>query len=277
MKKKVKPLVSIVMSVFNPDKQVRFAIESILNQTLKNFEFIIINDASADKSLAIIRSYMGKDKRIRLINNEHELRLASSLNIGVSLARADFIARMDPDDVSLPERLEEQYLFLKKHPRIAVVGTNILIVNEKGKKIWERKYPTSSKDIKKVMLRYAPFAHPSVMYRKKSFQEFGGYNPKMKLCEDIDFWFRIGTKYAFGNIPKMLLRYTLSKTSGTHRNLRETELLGFKIKINAILNLGYKPSLYDIVYNIFQFLSLWFMSAGTRIKLYNALRSRGLI
>lgn len=275
--KKNKPLVSVVMSVFNAEKHIKLAIESILNQTLKNIEFIIINDASKDNSLNTIRSYVRKDKRIMLINNTHELRLAPSLNLGVSHAKADLIARMDPDDISLPRRLETQYLFLKKHPEVAVVGTNILIVNQDGKKIWERKYPTQSEDIKKIMLRYAPFAHPSVMYRKKSFQEFGGYNPQLMLCEDIDFWFRIGTKYDFANIPKMLLTYTLYKISGTHRNLREMELLGFKIKINAIRKLGYKLSLYDIVYNILQFLSLWFMPAGIRIKLYNGLRSRRLI
>ena len=274
---KNKPLVSVVMSVFNADKQVKRAIESILNQTLHNFEFIIINDASKDKSLESIRSYKRKDKRIRLINNKRDLRLASSLNIGVAFAKADLIARMDPDDISLSERLETQYLFLKKHPEIAIVGTNLSIIDQNENEIWIRKYPTESKELKKIMFRYAPFAHPSVMFKKKVFQEFGGYDPQMKLCEDIDFWFRMGTKYDFGNIPRKLLRYTLSKNSGTHRKLRDTELLGFKIKINAIRKLGYKPSMYDIVYNILQFLSLWIMPAGIRIKLYNTLRSRGLI
>lgn len=272
-----KPLVSVVMSVFNEDKRVEGAIESILNQTLKDFEFIIINDASKDKSLEKIRSFMRKDKRIRLINNENDLKLAHSLNIGVSHAKADLIARMDPDDISLPERLKIQYQFLKKHKSVAIVGTNILVVDREGKKIWERTYPTQSKDIKNIMFRYAPFAHPSVMYRKSVFTEFGGYNLKMKLCEDIDFWFRIGAKYNFGNIPKSLLKYTLSETSGTHRRLRDTELAGFKIKIDAIAKYGYKPSIYDIFYNILQFLTLWFMPAQVRVKLYNILRSRRLI
>lgn len=273
----MKPFVSVVMSVFNAEKQVKPAIESIQRQTLKDFEFIIINDASKDNSLKIIRSYMRKDKRIRLINNTHDLRLASSLNIGVSVAKADFIARMDPDDFSLPERLETQYFYLKNHPKVAVVGTNISVVDANGKEIYVREYPTQSKDIKNIMLRYAPFAHPSVMFRKNVFLEFGGYNPRLMLCEDIDFWFRIGTKYDFGNIPKILLTYTLSNSSGTHRKLRNTELQGFKIKINAIRKYNFKPSIYDIVYNALQFLSLWFMPAGMRIKLYNTLRSRRLI
>lgn len=275
--KKNKVAVSVVMSVFNADRSVSQAIESILHQTLENIEFIIINDASKDKSLQKIRQYMRKDKRIRLINNKNDLRLAHSLNRGVSLAKSDLIARMDPDDVSLPERLASQYDFMKKNPRVAVVGTFIQVVDTKGKEVWERTYPMQSKDIKKIMFRYAPFAHPSVMFRKKVFEEFGGYNPKLKTCEDIDFWFRIGTKYEFGNIPRKLLRYTLSKTSGTFRNLRPTELLGFKIKIEAIRKYGYKPTFYDIIFNILQFMSLWIMPPDTRIKLYNALRSRKII
>lgn len=272
-----KPLVSVVMSVFNDDKYVRRAIESILNQTLKDIEFIIINDASRDNSLKTIRSYVRKDKRIRLINNPRELRLAPSLNLGVSHAKADLIARMDPDDISLPERLEIQYHYLQKNPNIAVAGANLSIIDESKKEVWVREYPTQSKDIKKVMLRYAPFAHPSVMIRKKVFEEFGGYDPKMKLCEDIDFWFKIGTKYDFGNIPEKLVQYTLSEKSGTHRNIKQTELLGFKIKLNAIIKYGYRPSLYDIFYNLLQFVTLWLMPTGLRIRLYNEVRSKGLI
>lgn len=272
-----KPLVSVVMSVFNKDRYLHKAIESILGQTFRDFEFIIVNDASSDKTLPIIRSYMRKDKRIRLINNDHNLKIAHSLNIGISNALADLIARMDADDIALPQRLENQYLFLKKHPAVAIVGTNILIIDENEKEIWKRGYPTRSRDIKKIMFRYSPFAHPTVMFRKKIFQEFGGYDPRMIPCEDIDFWFKIGAKYNFGNIPKTLLKYTLSSASGSHYNLRDTELLGFKIKINAIRKLSFRPSIYDIFYNLLQFLTLWFMPTDTRIKLYNALRSRGLI
>lgn len=275
--KREKVLVSVVMSVFNTDKYVHRAIESILNQTLKNFEFIIVNDASIDKTFSITHVYEKKDKRILLINNDRNLKIAHSLNIGISYAKADLIARMDADDISHPERLKLQYLFLKNHPEVAIVGTNISIADENENEVWKREYPTQSKELKKVMFRYAPFAHPSVMFRKKVFEEFGGYNSDMIPCEDIDFWFKVGAKYDFGNIPKTLLRYTLSDASGSHYDVRKTELLGFKIKINALKQYGYKLSIYDVVYNVLQFISLWFMSADARIKLYNTLRSRGLI
>lgn len=272
-----KPLVSVVVPVFNAERIIKKSIESILSQTLKDFELIIVNDASIDKTSEIVSSYAKKDKRIRLINNDHNLKIAHSLNIGVSSTKAEFVARMDADDIALPQRLETQYLFLKTHPKVAIVGTNISIVDENEKTIWKREYPTQSKDLKKIMLRYSPFAHPTVMFRKKIFQKFGGYDPQMIPCEDIDFWFKVGAKYDFGNIPKALLKYSLSSASGSHYNLKDTELLGFKIKINAIRKLGYRPSIYDIFYNLLQFLTLWFMPTTARIKLYNALRSRGLI
>lgn len=273
----MKPLVSVVMSAFNADSYINRSIESILLQTLKNFELIVVNNASSDKTLSIIRSYARKDKRIRIINNKQSLKFSHSLNIGVSFAKADLIARMDADDASDPKRLEAQYLFLKKHPKVAIVGTNIIVVDTNGVKIWQRRYPAESKAIKGIMLRYAPFAHPTVMFRKKVFEEFGGYNPKMRLCEDIDFWFRIGTKYDFGNISINLLRYTLSKTSSTHYNLRRQELASFQVKLKAIFEYGYRPSLYDIIYNLLQFLSMWFMPANFRIKFYNMIRSGGII
>lgn len=275
--KRSKVLVSVVMCVFNTEKYVKRAIESILHQTLQNFEFIIVNDASKDLTSTIVQLYAKRDKRIRLINNDRNLKIAHSLNRGVSYAKADLIARMDADDISLPERLETQYAFLKQHPNIAIVGTNISVTDDKEKEVWKREYPTESKEIKKIIFRYAPFAHPTVMFRKKVFEELGGYDPKMIPCEDIDFWFRIGTKYNFGNIPKSLLKYSLSVKSGSHYDIRKTELVGFKIKIKAISKYGYRPNLYDIVYNVLQFLSLWVTPANTRIKLYNALRSRKLI
>lgn len=275
---KNKPLVSVVMPVFNADKYVHRAIESILNQTLKNFEFIIVNDASKDKTFGILRSYARKDKRIKLINNKKNLKIAHSLNKGVSAAKADLIARMDADDVSYhPERLEVQLLFLRKHPKVAIIGTNISIVDRNGKEVWKREYRTKSKELKKIMFRYSPFAHPTVMFRKKIFEEYGGYDPEMVPCEDIDLWFKIGAKYDFANISRSLLRYSMSQGSGNHYDLKTTELLGFKIKLNAIKNLGYRPNLYDIIYNLLQFLSLWIVPTNARIKLYNILRSRGII
>lgn len=270
-------LVSVVMPAFNAEKFIGRAIKSIQKQTFKKFELIIIDDGSNDNTLPIVYKIAKTDKRIRIIPNSHNLKIALSLNKGVSLARSSLIARMDPDDIALPNRLVCQYDYLIKHPDVAIVGADILIINKKEKIISSRTYPTASLDLKKIMFRYSPFAHPAVMFRKKIFQEFGGYNPQRVPCEDIDFWFKVGSKYDFGSIPKPLLKYTLSPSSGSHYNLRRTELMGFQIKLNAIKQYGFKPDSYDIIFNILQYISAWFMGPNVRIHLYNYLRSRKII
>lgn len=275
--KKNKPLVSVVMPVFNGDRFINKAIESILNQTLKDFEFIIINDASTDKSLQIINKYKSKDKRIKLINNRKNIHMSQSINLGISKAKSDLIARMDQDDIAFPERLKVQYAFLKSHPKVAIVGNNILTVNEFDSITGKRTYPTTSKDLKKIMFRYSPFAHPTVMFRKKIFQDLGGLDLRMVPCEDTDFWFKLGVNQEFASIPSYLLKYRITITSMSHHNVKKTEIMGFKIKINAIRKYGYKPSLYDIIYNILQFATAWFMPPEARVRLYNFLRSRDLI
>ena len=115
------PLVTVLMAVYNGEKYLREAIESILDQTYTNFEFLIINDGSSDRTEEIILSY--NDKRIRYIKNEQNLKLIASLNKGLDLAKGEFIARMDADDISLPERLEKQINFLEKHPEIGLLGS----------------------------------------------------------------------------------------------------------------------------------------------------------
>lgn len=272
-----KPLISVVIPVFNAEPFLNKAIESILNQTLRDIEIIIINDASTDKSLQIINKFKKKDKRIRLINNRKNIQMSKSINLGIKKAKTDFIARMDQDDIALPNRLDIQYSFLKSHPNIAIVGSDIITINDSGDSIGKRTYPTSSKKLKEVMFRYSPFAHPTVMFRKKVFTKLGGFNPQMVPCEDTDLWFRLGKDYEFASIPIFLLKYRITNTSLSHQNVQNTEIVGFRIKINAMKKYGYKPSLYDIIYNLLQFATVWFMPLKTRILFYNFLRSRNLI
>ena len=272
-----KPLVSVVMPVFNGDRFIDKAIQSILDQTLKNFEFIIINDASTDKSLQIINKYKRKDKRIKLINNRKNIHMSRSINLGISKATSGLIARMDQDDIAFSNRLEVEYNFMRSHPNITIIGSNIITIDEFDRVIGKRTYQTKSDSLKRTMLRYSPFAHPTVMMRKKVFDELGGFDPQMVPCEDTEFWFRVGSKYEFASIPRFLLKYRVVITSLSHKDVRNTEIMGFKIKINAIRKYGYKPGLYDIIYNILQFSTAWFMPSEMRFRLYDFLRSKNLI
>lgn len=272
-----KPLISVILPVYNAEKYIEESVNSILLQSFKKFELIIINDASTDKTLSILHKLKKKDKRIILINNKTNLQMSKSLNLGIDKARANIIARMDQDDIALNKRLEIQYKFLKFNPKVAIVGNDILIIDKQGNVTGKRTYPTKSNQLKKVIFRYSPFAHPSVMFRKKAFFEVGGYDPTKDPCEDIDFWFRLGRKYEFASIPTFLLKYRLLAISSSHHNVLNTEIVGFKIKLNAIKNYGFKLSLFDVVYNSLQFITAWFMPASVRIWLYNMLRSRNII
>lgn len=276
MKKKV-PLVSVVIPIHNAQKYLTQAIDSITSQTLKDFELILVNDASTDRTAQILNNYKKRDKRIRVVNNKNNLQMAKSLNLAINLAKSDLIARMDQDDISLPNRLKTQYEFMKENPKVAIVGNDIIIIDENGKTTGKRTYPTSSKDLKAILFRYSAFAHPTVMFRKSIFQEVGEYDSKRHPCEDIDLWFRLGKRYKFASIPDFLFKYRISLSSGSHQNLKKTEIIGLKIKIEAIKNYGYRPVFYDIIYNLLQFATLWLMPFDTRIRLYNTLRGRNLI
>lgn len=272
-----KPLISIVMPVYNAQRFLPRAVESILTQTFKDFELVAVDDASTDKSLEILKKYQNKDNRIRIIQNNSNLQIALSLNRGVGEARSDIIARMDADDISLPERLETQYKYLKSHPKVAIVGANIIVIDENEKQISTREYPEKTNELKKIMFKYSPFAHPVVMFKKKAFEEFGGYDVTKVPCEDIDLWFKLGSKYEFATVQEYVLKYTIVKNSNSNKKLKALELLGFRIKLNAIKKYGYKPGFYDALYNAAQFITLWFMPSTLRVWLYNFLRSNKII
>ena len=274
---KNKPLVSVVMPAHNAQKYISGAIESILNQTFKKFELIIVNDCSKDKTLEIIKYFSKKDPRIKIVNNDKRLDIAGSLNKGISKASSNIIVRMDADDISLPNRLELQYKLIESSKNIAAVGANIMLMDSEGKEIGSRRYPHSSKDLKSCLFRYSSFAHPVVVFRKDIFDQVGGYDPKFSPTEDLDLWFRLGRKYKFGSIPETLLKYRLYEKSSSHKSLKDVEILVFKIRLNAIIKHGFRPSLYDIIYNLFQFITLWFTPAEYRIKIYNLLRNNNII
>lgn len=271
------PLVSVIMPAYNASHFIEEAIKSILNQSFSRFELIVIDDCSSDDTYKIAKSYATNDKRIRIFKNKRNLRIAGTLNRGIELSKAKFIARMDADDISFPKRLELQYNVLSKNRNIAIVGANMEIINERGVNVSRREYPSSSIKLKKVMFRYSPFAHPVVMYRKDSVLSFGGYDENKIPCEDIDLWFKLGSKHNFYSINKYLLKYRVLPNYSSKYNLKYIEKLGFQIKIEAIKKYGYKPNLYDVMYNISQYLTLWVMPTKLRINLYDLLRTSKII
>jgi len=239
-----KPIISVVMPVYNSEKYVSEAIKSILKQTFKDFELIIIDDCSTDKTFKIINEYTKQDTRIKYFRNQQNLGCTASLNKGLKHAKGKYLARMDADDVSHKERFKEQVKILDKG--YDLVGTNIIFVDEKGKKKGTRKY---SEDIKKIIRLESPLAHPSTMFRTSFLKKTGTYNEKYYSAQDYDLWIRFYLNNAkITNIQKELLKYRLHKetiknikTKNTIRNTiiikKEAKKKGLKLGLKGELRL----------------------------------------
>lgn len=214
------PLVSVVLSVYNGKEYLDEAIESILNQSYKNIEFIIIDDGSSDKSLEIIGSY--DDKRIVVISRENR-GLVSSLNEGIEIAKGEYIARMDADDISLATRIEEQVIFMERNLDVGICGTGIIAF---GEDIKERPWllSTADKTIKTELLFSSCFAHPTVMIKKELIVKNKlFYDEKFLHAEDFELWTRMAEYTKFANLKRALLKYRIINDSITREANRNEE------------------------------------------------------
>lgn len=213
--------VSVIMPVYNGQKYLKEAIESILNQTHRDFEFIIINDGSTDNSEKIIRSY--DDKRIRLFNIPNS-GLAPALNFGIKQAQTSLIARMDCDDIAKPKRLELQLNFMEKNPEYVLVGTGAHEIDMDGNFIHTRNTVTSWEEIKKIFPK-SPFVHPSVVFRKEIFLKAGQYPTFLSRGEDTVLFNRISKYGKMANIAEPLLYYRITDSSLTDRSLENQKFI----------------------------------------------------
>jgi glycosyltransferase involved in cell wall biosynthesis len=212
MESKFNPKVTILMSVYNSEKYLREAINSILGQTFKDFEFLIIDDGSKDGSVDIIRSYA--DPRIRFIQNDKNIGLTRSLNKGLKLARGEYIARMDGDDIALSDRLEKQVSFLDKYEDIKLVGSSYYEIDENDKVVGHVDCLTNNDDIqRRFLLPNNCFCHPSTMFRKECIEKVGTYREFFKYSQDYDLWRRIAEEYNVANIGEPLLKWRISHNS----------------------------------------------------------------
>ena len=200
------PVVSIVMAVYNGEKYIRLAIESVLGQDFKDFEFIVVDDCSTDSTPEIISSY--KDERIICKRNKTNIGQTASLNVGLKSSRGEYIARIDADDMYLPGKLKKQHAFMIDHPEIEVCGTFGLKIDEYGNEIGRVKSPTTPGDILFSIFHRTPLIHVSVMMKKNVILKYGGYEGKYRYCADLSLWSKLlmdGCSIA--NMPEVLMKY----------------------------------------------------------------------
>ena len=200
------PAISVVMAVYNEEVSLTQAIESILQQTYQNFEIIIVDDNSNDNSTNIIAAYAKNDTRITVIHNEINMGLAESLNIGIQHTKAEWIARMDGDDISLPQRFEKQMAYLQAHPDIDVLSTALIDMTPENEPFGKRSIPEQHNQLAWRTLWASPAFHGTIMMRKNKFLQSGGYK-KGEILEDVELWSRMMQYARFAALPDYLYQY----------------------------------------------------------------------
>lgn len=211
------PKVTVLMAVYNGERFLRQAIDSILEQTFTDFEFVIVDDGSTDSTWQILQEYAEEDARIVLLQNQTNQGLAKSLNRGLEIARGEYIARMDADDVSLPERFDVQVSFLDAHTQVGVVGSAIKMIDAGGNYLKTIRHPKSHSFILWNLCFHTPFAHPAVMFRKEVVDCVGGYVDDLAVNQDRDLWQRLSSVTRFANLPEALLLFRRHNRSITHQ------------------------------------------------------------
>jgi glycosyltransferase involved in cell wall biosynthesis len=232
-------MISVCMPVYNADHYVRQATESILNQTCRDFEFIIIDDGSTDDSKTILEELARRDSRIRLIRRPNT-GYTVALNEALALARAPYLARMDADDVSMPDRFEKQLAFLQAHPDHIVVGSRILTIDPFGSPLYEPRHKLNHEGIESELLAGVGWAivHPASMMVREQVMALNGYRVEMEPSEDLDLFLRLAERGKIANLPEVLLHYRQHVKSVNHTRFEEQNQATRRIVIEAYARRG---------------------------------------
>ena len=235
MNKIKNPKISVVMSVYSePNNFIKESIESILNQTYDNFEFIIVNDSLRNKRIKkILDYYANKSKKIKLINNDNNIGLIDSLNKALIASTGDYIARMDADDISVKNRFEEQIKFLLRNSSCVLVGSEAILIDHKNKIIGYRSRKSDYLSIRRNIFLNNQFIHPSIMVRK-SFILNRKYNKKYKHAEDYDLFIYLTTRNIVSNIKKPLIYYRITPNQITNKKWLITRINSSFSKLNHL-------------------------------------------
>ena len=217
------PKVSVLMSVYNGESYLGEAVESILNQTFIDFEFIIVDDGATDSTWSILSEYAARDKRIVLLQNKNNIGLAKSLNKGLAMARGEYIARQDADDISLSVRFVNQVEYLDKNREVGVLGTEVELIDDCGRPMLNYNppfLPTTPGMVRWTLFFRCCLHHPTVMARRRAYNNLGGYSPGCPYAEDYELWLRLAVaRIKICNLQQKLVR--LRKHSGSVTNVHE--------------------------------------------------------
>lgn len=231
----------MLLPVWNGEAFLELAIRSILRQTFPSFELLVIDDGSTDRTAAIAETFAGGDERVRVLRRPHE-GLSAALNAGIAAARGEYVARMDADDVSFPDRLQKQVAYLDAHPACVAAGAWIEVVDEEGQHIGLKTFVTTHDEISAALLRgVSPMAHPTIVARTDALRVAGGYNGRLYPSEDLDLWFRLGERGELANLGEALLQHRRHKGAIGVREREKMKAMALTISNEARSRRGLQP------------------------------------
>jgi len=198
------PTVSIIMPVYNISDYIEESVISLLNQTYKDFELIVMDDSSTDDTLKKLKTF--KDRRLKVIKSPVNQGVAKCLNQLLQSVQGEYIARADGDDIYFPKRLEYQVKFLDQHPEYVMVGSNAILIDANNKKLGNKIYPRTNQEIKKKFHIPTPLLHPTVIIRKSAFDKVGSYREYLNGAEDYDLFFRLSSIGKLYNLQQFLIK-----------------------------------------------------------------------
>lgn len=253
MKQNKQPILSVVMPVYNAGSFLVEAIESIRNQTHTNWELIAVDDYSTDNSWKTLKSFVKKDSRIKVYKNGKHRGVAGAANLALSFAKGTFIARMDADDISHPTRFARQITFLEKNKDVVAVGGQCELINEQGKKIGWKQFPTENNEIHALMFNRIPLQQPTLMVNTSLLpKDFVWYEDNFYSAEEVELLFRL---FKYGNIRNMsaiLLKYRIHPENTSLKDPKKTFFLTLTTRLAAIFKHDYRPTLNGVIISILE-------------------------
>jgi len=234
------PTVSVVMTVYNTRRYVAEAVDSVLRQTFEDFEFVIVDDGSTDRSGKILQEFAARDARIRLISRPNT-GIVRAANEGMELVRGRYIARMDSDDICLPHRFERQVGYLDQHPDCVLVGSRVIVVDPYGSPVFDSGQKLTHEEIDAELLSSGggwAIVQPSAMMRANAVRRVGGYRGRHNVSEDQDLFLRLAEVGKVANLPEPLLLYRRHYRSVMHTQWRQREEVKEKIVREACQRRG---------------------------------------
>lgn len=244
--------VSIILPVYNASKFLKECLDSILKQTYTNYEIVVVDDGSTDNSYTIAKEYANINNRIKIIKNIKNLGVSCAMNTAINVSRGRYISVMNADDKMHPKRLQKQVDFLESNSEYIVIGSQVKLIDEYGKKKGIKKFPTSHKDIYRSLYLTNPIQHSSMTINRRLLpQDFTWYNEDLRLSEDIDLLFRLLKYGKLANHNEILTSYRIHKESLTKMNTKQMYLIGYRARKRGKNIHGYKPSILNsIILNI---------------------------